>query len=208
VAKVAVGFEAMHFCVTGREFEQPDSATAYSRGQFDQLFTFGERAEPGQVLAIKPQINFPVDEWAVINHSANGFRLGRSNAGQKISHGQLMIVCPHDGEHFLLAQATWLMQEESGGIIVGVATLPGMPSGLGVRVASQVGGNSERYVRAFLMPAVPAIGEEASIVLPPGMYQASRVLDVYSGDAKPWQVRMNHVLQRGTDFDRISFNLL
>lgn len=208
VARVAVGFESMHFCVTGREFEQPDSAATYSRGEFDQLFTFGERAEPGQTLAIKPKINFPVDEWAVINHSANGFRLGRSNAGQKIMHGQLMVVCPHDGEHFLLAQATWLMQEESGGIIVGVATLPGMPSGLGVRVASMGSGNNERYVRAFLLPAVPAIGEEASIVLPPGMYQASRVLEAYSGDAKPWQLRMNHVLQRGTDFDRISFHQL
>src|SRR5574343_1533823 len=46
VARVAVGFEAMHFCVTGQEFEQPDSAATYSRGEFDQLFTFGERAEP------------------------------------------------------------------------------------------------------------------------------------------------------------------
>jgi hypothetical protein len=110
--------------------------------------------------------------------------------------------------NFLLAQATWLMQEEAGGIIVGVATLPGMPSGLGVRVAAQGSGNNERFVRAFLLPAVPAIGEEASIVLPPGMYQASRVLDAFSGDATPWQLRMNHVLQRGTDFDRISFYVL
>lgn len=208
IAKVAVGFEAMHFCVTGKAFEQPDSAAAFSRGDFDQLFTFGDSAEPHRELAIKPQVYFPVDEWSVINHSANGFRLGRSCAGQRISHGQLMVVCPHDGDHFLLAQATWLMQDESGGLIVGIATLPGMPSGIGVRATSLKAGNNERYVRAFLLPPVPAIKEEASIVLPPGMYQASRVVDVAVGDEDILQLRLNHILQRGTDFDRVSYHVL
>lgn len=208
IARVAVGFEAMHFCVSGKEFEQPDSAAAYSRGEFDQLFTFGERADPEHALAITPKITFPVDEWSVINHSANGFRLGRSNAGMRISHGQLMVVCPHDGDHFLLAQATWLMQEETGGLILGVATLPGMPTGIGVRIAALKAGNSERYGRAFLLPPVPAIKEEGSIVLPPGMYQASRILEVFSGEETPWQLRMNHILQRGTDYDRVSYEVV
>jgi hypothetical protein len=208
IAQVAVGFEAMHFCVSTKEFVQPDSAAAYSRGEFDQLFTFRDRADPGQALAIKPKISFPVDEWSVINHSANGFRLARSIAGQRISHGQLMVARPHDGEHFLLVQATWLMQEESGGLIIGVATLPGMPVGIGVRIAAPASGNNERFVRAFLLPPVPAIHEEGSIVLPPGMYQASRILEVFSGDDTPWQLRMNHMLQRGTDFDRISYQVV
>lgn len=208
IAKVAVGFEAMHFCVTGKEFAQPDSAAAFSRGEFDQLFTFGERAEPGQTLAIKPQVTFPIDEWSVINHSANGFRLARSCAGMRVSHGELMVVCPHDGEQFLLAQTTWLMQEDDGGLIVGVATLPGLPTGIAVRVAGAKEGNHERFVRAFLLPALPAIREEGSIVLPPGMYQASRILDVFSGDEAPWQLRMNHILQRGGDYDRISYQVV
>jgi hypothetical protein len=208
VAHVAVGFEAMHFCVTGKEFTQPDTASTYSRGEFDTLFTFRDRVDPGQTLAIKPQINFPVDEWSVINHSANGFRLGRSCAGQRIQHGQLMVVRPHDGEQFLLAQATWLMQEESGGLVVGVATLPGMPVGIGIRPSIDGGGNNERYGRAFMLPAVPAIGEEASVVIPSGFYQASRVLDFFMGEETPARLRMNHMLQRGTDFDRISYHLV
>lgn len=208
VARVAVGFEAMHYCITGREFEQPDSAAAFSRGEFDQLFTFGDRAEPGQTLAIKPLIAYSIDEWSVINHSANGFRLGRSCAGQRISHGQLMVVYPHDGDHFLLVQATWLMQDESGGLIVGVATLPGMPSGVGVRIASSRAGNTERFVRAFLLPPVPQIKEEGSLVLPPGMYQASRIIEVYAGDESVGQLRLNHILQRGADYDRVSYQVL
>ncbi|WP_434514672.1 hypothetical protein AB6Q56_19425 [Dechloromonas sp. ARDL1] len=208
IARVAVGFEAMHYCLTGSEFTQPDSASSYSRSEFDQLFTFRDRVEPGQMLAIKPQISFPVDEWHVINHSANGFRLTRSCAGQRIMHGQLMALHPHDGDHFLLAQATWLMQDEAGGLVVGLATLPGMPTGIGIRQAIQGGGNAERYVQAFLLPALPAIGEEASIVLPSGLYQASRMLDFFTEGGESGQLRMNHMLQCGTDFDRISFQRL
>ncbi len=207
VAKVAVGFEAMHFFVTGKEFEQPDSANAYSRKEFDQLFTFRDRADPGQSLTIKPQVSFPLDEWSVINHSANGFRLGRSCAGQKLMHGQLLAVCPHDGDHFLMAQATWLMQESSGGLIVGVATLPGMPVGCGVRLVPVNGTQNDRFVRAFMLPPVPAIKEEGSLVLPSGMYQASRLLEIHVGDTTS-QVRIMHILHRGADFDRISYQAL
>jgi hypothetical protein len=208
VAHVAVGFDAMHYCVTGKEFIQPDSASSYSRGEFDELFTFRDRVDPGQSLLIKPQISFPVDEWSVINHSANGFRLSRSCAGQRITHGQLMVLRPHDGDRFLLVQATWLMQEESGGLVVGVAMLPGMPTGIGIRVATPGGGSIERYAPAFMLPAVATIGEEASIVLPSGLYQASRILDYFVEGSVSGQLRMSHILQRGTDFDRISFQLL
>jgi hypothetical protein len=207
VARVAIGFEAMHFFVSGKTFEQPDSANAYSRSEFDKLFTFREQEDPGQGMSIRPQITFPLDEWSVINHSANGFRLGRSCAGQKITHGQMIAVCPHDGEYFLLAQATWLMQEETGGLIVGLATLPGMPVGIGVRLASSSAGVRDRYIRAFMLPPVPAVKEEGSLVLPAGFYQASRVLEVFAGE-ETWQLRMNHVLQRGTDFDRVSYQAL
>jgi hypothetical protein len=83
-----------------------------------------------------------------------------------------------------------------------------MPTGIAVRVAATKAGNSERFVRAFLLPPLTAIHEEGSIVLPPGIYQASRILDAYSGDGAAWQLRMNHVLQRGADYDRVSYQAL
>jgi hypothetical protein len=83
-----------------------------------------------------------------------------------------------------------------------------MPTGVGVRIAAVKAGNAERFVRAFLLPPVPAIKEEGSIVLPPGMYQASRILDISSGEDTPWQLRMNHILQRGTDYDRVSYQVI
>lgn len=203
-ARVCVGFEAMHYFVSGKEFEQPDSVQAYSRSEFDTLFTFRDRAVPAQQLTIRPQVDFPVDEWDVINHSATGFRLGRSSAGLKMAHGQLLAICPHDGERFLLAVGTWLMQERDGGLLAGVFVLPGMPEGAAVRPTGANHGGEQQFVRAFMLPAIPAIKESASIVLPLGMYQASRLLEVRSGE-QTIQIRLQGILQRGADFERISY---
>jgi len=39
----------------------------------------------------------------------------------------LLALCPHDGGRFLLVQVIWLIQNRRGGLIAGVAALPGMP---------------------------------------------------------------------------------
>jgi hypothetical protein len=176
-ALVAVGFEAMHFCVTGKEFTQPDTAATYSR-ESSMSCSPSVTVDPGQALNIKPLTNFRSTSGASSTIPQPASAWGAGCAGQRLQHGQLIVVRPHDGEHFL-AEATWLMQEESGGLVVGLATLPGMPRGIGVRVAHEAGGSHERYLRAFMLPAVPAIGEEASIVIPVGLYQASRILDFF-----------------------------
>ncbi|WP_234083618.1 hypothetical protein [Azonexus sp. R2A61] len=204
-ARLATGFEAMFFFVSGEAFLQPDSASAYSRSDFDALFTFRDRAEPGQALVIKPTVSFPHEEWSVINHSASGFRMARSVVGGKIQHAQLLAICPHDGEQFLIGYVAWLMEEAGGGLIAGIATLPGLPRGIGVRPLDGDGTPTvDRYVPGFLLPPLPAIQEESSLVVPSGFYQAGRNLQFFSGDFVQ-RARMNHILYRGSDFDRISY---
>ena len=206
-ARVAEGFDAIYVYVGGTAFVQADTARTYSRGEFNELFTFRDRVAPGQPLAIKPEENFTPDKWDVIDHSASGFRLARGRAGQRVAYSQLLAICPHDGEHFLLAQVSWLMQEADGSLVAGLAILPGMPAAVRARRAPAKGTPGERFQRAFLLPGVSAIHQETSIVLPKGLYQASGRLELVDG-GKPFQVRMNHVNQRGVDFDRITYEAI
>ena len=199
-AQVVTGFEAMYFQVAQKPFEQPESADTYSRDDFDRLFTFRDQAEPGQDLSIRPHVDFPSETWAVINHSANGLRLTRSMAGMPLGHGQLMAVKPHDGDHFLLCRSSWLMQAEDASLVAGLSILPGMPQAIGVHHAA----SSERYVPAFILSAVPGILEEASLILPPGMYLARGVLEIIRQGEK-LQLRMLHQIERGIDYERISY---
>lgn len=206
LARVGAGFEAMYSLVSGHEFVQPDAAKTYSRGQFDALFSFRDRAEPVQKPGIRAEADYPVDDWEVCNHSASGFRLARSSAGQKMRFAQLVTICPHDETHFLLAQVRWVLQEQEGGLRAGISLLPGVPAGVAVRQAGGNGGK-EPFVRAFMLPAVAAINEPASLVLPHGIYQASRELELW-GDEGGRRLLMKGILEQGVDFDRVAFEAL
>ena len=204
IAKVCTGFEAMYFGILGKEFVQPDTARNYSRQEFERLFAFRNMAEPDQQLHVyTDQSDFSVDQWEVVNQSASGFRLMRSIAGRKMAHGQLLATCPNDSNVFLLAQTTWLMQERGGGLIAGVAALPGIPQAVMARPIIRGGTHGELYSRAFLLPAMPVIGSEQSLVIPQGWYRQGRVIEIYTDTA--WCVELMHVLDDGPDFERVSY---
>lgn len=206
IARVGAGFEAMHYFISGREFTQPENTRVYSRQEFDTLFVFRHMDDPSAKLQIHQGIQVAVpDEWEVVNQSANGFRLIRSVAGAKVAHGQLLALCPPDGDRYFLAQVTWLMQDRGQGLVAGVAALPGGPQAISARLLTGHGDRSELYSRAFLLPAVEAVGSPQSLVLPIGWYQAGRVIEIYTDG--PWRVRLDHVLQEGPDFERVSFSL-
>lgn len=206
IARVGAGFEAMHYFISGKEFAQPENTRVYSRQEFDTLFVFRHMDDPSAKLQIHQGIQVArPDEWEVVNQSANGFRLIRSVAGAKVAHGQIVAVCPHDGDRYFLAQVTWLMQDRAQGLVAGVAALPGAPQAIAARLLTGHGERSELYSRAFLLPAVEAVGAAQSLVLPTGWYQAGRVIEIYTDG--PWRVRLDHVLQEGPDFERVSFSL-
>lgn len=203
-AKLSTGFEAMHYFVSGKEFEQPENVRTYSRREFESLFTFRHQGDPTQELHLRQeQLSYSVDNWEVVNQSANGFRLVRSISGKKMEHGQLLALCPHDGERFLLAKVTWLMQEKGGGLIAGIEALPGMPVTAGARLIENPGESSGKFHRAFLLPAIPAVSAEQSIVLPPGWFRSGRTIELFTDGS--WQIKLVHVLDDGPDFERISF---
>ena len=203
ITRLCTGFEEMHYFISGKKFEQPENVRTYSRKEFDSLFAFRFQEDPQQMLHVqKEQLAYGVDLWEVVNQSANGFRIVRSTSGKKISHGQLLALCPHDGERFILAQATWLMQEKAGGLIAGIRALPGMPMATAVRLVEH-GEMSSRYERAFLLPAIPSVATEQSLVVPTGWYRSGRVIELFTDGV--WRVKLVHVLDDGPDFERVSF---
>ena len=62
---------------------------------------------------------------------------------------------------------------------------------------------NEKYVPAFALGAVPALGAPATLVLPAGWYKPKRVLELFA-DA-PLRARLTEVLERGIDFERVSY---
>jgi len=194
----------MHYHISGKEFQQPEVASIYSRQEFESLFAFRHMLDPTQMLEVRQvQLGFGFDTWEVLDQCANGFRLLRSVVGKKVEPGQLLSICPHDGNSHLLAQVAWLMQEEGGSLIAGIAALPGKPQAVAARGLTYEPGRQDPYHRAFLLPAVPAIGSEQTLILPPGWYRPERLLEVYTENLM--QVRLQRLVADGADFERVSF---
>lgn len=179
----------------------------YSRGDMERIWTFRDQVDPTQlnVRAAQVNIGYPLERWEVANQSVSGFRLQRGEAGARIGHGQLLGLKPPDGGHFLLAQVSWnlMLQDE---LLVGIHVLPGLPQGIAVRPTGANVSHSERYVRAFLLPAVPALDEPASLVLPRGWFQAGRVIEAFAD--RPARLRLDRLMASGADFERIAFTRL
>lgn len=203
-SKVCSGFVGMHFHISGEEFNQPESARIYSRQEFDNLFAFRHTVDPTQMLEIRQvQLGVGLDSWEVLDQCANGFRLLRSVAGKKVEPGQLLSICPHDGNSRLLAQVVWLLQEQGGNLVAGVAALPGRPQAAAARPLLPEPGLSGLYGRAFILPAVPAIAAEQTLVIPAGWYRPERVLEVYTDSLM--RVRLQRLVAAGPEFERATF---
>nr|MBP9654473.1 hypothetical protein [Rhodocyclaceae bacterium] len=106
-------------------------------------------------------------------------------------------------EHFLLAQVSWSLLHKDE-LFIGIHVLAGVPQGIAVRPTGLKVSPSERYVRAFLLPAVPALNETVSLVLPRGMYQPGRVIEAYTD--RQASLRLEELLNQGPDFERTTFS--
>ena len=207
LAAVCLGFEAIHFHVSGDEFNQPEHVRMYSRGDMERIWTFRDQVDPKQlsVRSSQAQISYPLEHWSVANQSVSGFRLQRGEAGARIGHGQLLGLKPPDGEHFLLAQVSWNMMDKEA-LLIGVHVLPGLPQGIAVRPTGLNVSHSERYVRAFLLPAMPALKEPASLVLPRGWFQPERIIEAFTD--RQVRLRLVEPLGLGADFERVTYSRL
>ncbi len=207
VAQVYVGFEAIHYCLSGEEFEQPEQLQPYTRSDMERISTLRPHHDSSSAKLHAAKISYPLENWEVADQSISGFRLQRGAAGGRIEHGQLFCLKPPDGEHFLLARVSWyLMLDATGWLLMGIHILPGVPLGVSVRLPGTAVSPTQHYARAFLLPALSALNEPDTLVLPPGWFQPARIIELYTDRLS--RVRLTDLLSHGPDFERVSFQRL
>jgi hypothetical protein len=204
VVQLCMGFEEMHYFISGKPFQQPENERVYAHGDFDSVFSlrFQDNPQQAATVAAAAAASYLLDTWEMVDQSANGFRLVRNADGRRITHGQLLALRPHDGGHFILAQVSWLMQEGDGGLVVGLRALPGLPQAVCARPFAAMGG--ALYQRVFLMPALVTADAERSLVVPAGWFRPALEVEIFADAAL--RVRLKKVLDSGPDFERVSFD--
>jgi len=208
------GVDAIYYYVAGRKpFKQPGGGPLSDtelRHQRDEIATFGRVIETIQPDDFSRQQGFNVEEWKmmeewrILDQSSSGVRLLRpiARAGSRFGGGQLVAVRPKDARTLLLGTLRWAMIDSSEALQAGVQVIAGQPQPVAVR-GTGVEAARDKYSPGFLLPAVTAVQEPASIIIPAGWFRRGRVIEVL--DKQAAQLRLTGMIDRGSDFERATY---
>ena len=214
VCTLVGGVNAIYFQLADqRPFRQPGHADDESlRRERDELATF-DRIAPLNVAKAAPVDNAHLEEWAVVeewqlvDESATGLHAVHvvDGAVDRVNPRQLVAIKPPAAKNFLVGTLQWCMVTSDSRLHVGIFILPGRPEPVSIRPI-EPSGVREPYKPGFFLPALAAVGAGPSVITAPGTFRAGRVLEII-GNTKQ-RVRLVHLLDRGIDFDRVSFEPL
>lgn len=210
---VLFDWESIAFFLHGKPFVLPKLPQQGTGLNTDLHFrTFGSRAEEIGDWNDQRRADFIRERgmrlftWQIADQSVGGFRLQRHPEGERTEHQQLLGIRPSDSQQFLLGLVSWLMYRADGALEAGIYILPGTPQAVAVRSPGLGSGALNEPRLAFLLPAVPALKTEASLVLPTGWYRSQRPVEVYG--ATNLKVHLGNLLLRGANFEQVSFTSL
>lgn len=205
-AQACTDISAIHYYISGRVFRGATSFKELTAKQRDEIATFG-RVSTRDDEDYSVAQGFLLEHWRLEDESAQGLRMLRraGDPGRRMAHGQLLAVRLADAKHFRVGQVRWLMAADQGDLVCGVKLLPGVPIAAAVR-ATGVNAAQERYTQAIALAAVPALNAPPTLVVPVGWYRPKRVIEAALG--KAMRVRLLEVIERGTDFERLAFEVL
>jgi hypothetical protein len=205
-AQACTDIAAIHYYISGSVFRGATSFRELTARQRDEIATFGRVSSRDEEDYSVAQ-GFLLEHWQIEDESAQGLKLLRraGNPGRRMAHGQLLGVRPADGRNFQLGQVRWLMATDAGDLYCGVKLLPGLPIAAAVR-ATGVNAAEERYVQAIALAAVPALQAPPTLVTAAGWFKPKRVIE--AAIERPLRVRLLDVIERGTDFERMTYEVL
>ena len=207
VAQACNDMPAIHYYIAGKVFRQPGEQFELSKRERDQIATFG-RVSTRDEDDYSTVRGFLLEHWQIADESEQGLRTVRraGNPGKRFAHGQLVGVRPADSKSFMLAQVRWLMQGDNGDMHAGLRLLAGEPRPVAVRPVGVNVSAAEKYVQAIVLEGVSSLGVAPTLVLPVGWFRPRRVIEAYFD--KPVRLRLNEMVERGVDFERVAYEEL
>jgi len=192
---VSASIAAMHYNISGKPFSAPD-ADLSSRARFEMA---GFERVDGPSVGEASVRSRTLETWKVVNQSASGI-LGmcRNPADStRLTHNQLLgLVAPNGNTYLGFVQR--LSVDSAGAAWLGFRLLRAKAEA----VAARESVNNATYDRALLLAAGPG-NEPPTIIVPPGTYAPKRTMDMYDG--KPHKIRLVAMVDRGSNFERISY---
>jgi len=202
--------ENIYAHLSGRPFKQSGSHAAQDNPPRKQAESPGKSPHESTEQAEKES---PLETWQLENESILGARLTREDmSGGRLSYNQLVALHPIDTttsilgvKEWVLGATTWVNVAHTGHLRIGVRYLPGAVAALRIRFTKTGSGEADIYFPAFLLQAVAALKTPPSLILPRGCFLPDRVAEIVHQNADVQQVKMGFCVERGVDYERVSF---
>ena len=153
--------------------------------------------EPG------PAPDVTLETWEVRDESASGLRLERVDpkANARVALNQLLGIQLAEGKPYLLATIKWVSVSSDFGLRIGVQILPGVPQGIAIKSAG-ANATGESFTQGFLLPAFAPLKAPETLVVPASWFKPNREMEIAD---RPGRVRLAELVERGSDFERVTF---
>lgn len=195
------GAENVHFELSGRRrFHAPARSDSTLRREREEFETFGSTAPRSADTASSSHI----EAWRVVDESTSGVRIRRGlKSGARIGPGQVAAAKVGDGHYFVIGNVRWVLREREDSLVAGLQLFPGEAQAAAIRSLDGTGARSA-WQPGFLLPAIPALKETASVVLPAGTFKLDRQIEILIGQESR-TLKLFRVLDRGIEFERCNF---
>jgi hypothetical protein len=205
-AQVCYKMDGIYAHLSGRPFKQPGRDSAMGNTGRRQIEAFGRVLQDAHNKELL-EMGFPLETWQFENESISGARLTREDTfGGRLSYNQLLGLRPSDAEMLMLGAVAWANVTRDGRLQIGVRYLPGAAEPVGMKATGINPTVSGRYVPAFILPAIAALKIPSSLVVPRDWFQADRVVEVLHPNGEAQEVKMGFSVERGLDYERVSYS--
>jgi hypothetical protein len=207
-AQICYKPESIYAHLSGKAFKQAvQSSVAKSMAQ-KQIETYGRVLQDAPNKS-RIETEFPLEIWHLENESILGAKLTRANtSGGRLSLNQLVALRIGDANTFILGTTTWASVTRTGQLRIGVRYLPGTVRAIGLRTADASMAAADKSAPGFLLQAIPALKTPPSLIIPRNWFQPGRVLEITQQNAEKLNAKMGFSVERGIDYERVSFTLV
>ncbi len=207
-AQLCYKLEGIYAHLSGKPFKQPERDTTSDHLAYRQIATFGRILQDAHDKKLL-EMGFPLETWNLENVSIMGARLSREDPlGIRLSTNQLIAVRPSDSAAFTLGVTAWVNVTPAGKLRIGVRFFPGSAEPVSIRTMGVNPAVANKYAPAFLLGAVPALKAPASLVIPRDWFQQGRAIEVLHQNKNTYSVKLGFSVERGSDYERVSFTLV
>jgi len=149
------------------------------------------------------------ETWLARNENIAGAQLSCTEPPRgRLRHHQLIALRFDDSEDFILAVTSWVNVTREGSLRIGVRYLPGVPVAVDLHPGSADLSLSRNFSAALLLQAVPGQNLPPSLIVPRDWFKPGLEVTILDRAGGKQMVRLGFSVERGSDYERVSFSPL